>query len=214
MKVSGPVKRLNQKIARSESASIEDRWRWGHTVLRDPHLMSESGKSLRHGAAERLITDAGETSAGKTLLSESEIQRRLRCARSYPYASQIRHAMTDFGTWFDLIKAGFPTYEPEPGEEPADPRTKEEIRRERERRYAVFLREQVGLFPMEDYIPERTALKELGEFVARSEEMSASFEKTARRRRAYYDELAAAVDGDLTVSWAQAHQLLDDPRHP
>lgn len=214
LKVSGPVKRLNQKIARSESASIEDRWRWGHTVLRDPHLMSESGKSLRHGAAEHLIADAGETPSGKTLLSEGEIQRRLRCARAYPYTSQIRHAMTDFGTWFDLIKAGFPPYEPEPGEDPADPRTKEEIRRERERQYAAFLGEQVGLFPLEDYLPERTSLKDLGEFVARSEEMSESFTKTSRRRRAYYDELASAVDGDLTVLWARAHRLLDDPRRP
>lgn len=214
MKVSGPAKRLNQKITRSESTSIEDRCRWGHTVLRDPHLMTESGKSLRHGATEHLIADAGETPSGKPLLSKREIQWRLQCARAYPYASQMRNAITDFATWFDLVQAGFPPYEPEPGEEPADPRTKEEIRRERERQYAAFLGEQVALFPLEDYLPERTALKELGEFVARSEEMATSFEKTSRRRRAYYDELAAAVDGDLTMSWAQAHRLLDDPRHP
>ncbi|MFR0358646.1 hypothetical protein [Streptomyces sediminimaris] len=214
MKVSGPVRRLNQKIARSESASIEDRWRWGHAILRDPHLMTGSGKSLRHGAAENLIASAGETPGGKPLLSEGEIQRRLRCARAYPYASQIRHAVTDFGTWRELVQAGFPPYEPELGEDPADPRTADEIRRERERQYATLLGEQVGLFPLDAYVPERTSLKELGEFVAESEEMAVSFTKTSRRRRAYFDELTTAACGDLTRSWAEAHRLLDDPRHP
>ncbi len=48
---------------------------------------------------------------------------RLQCARAYPTESQIAEALSGFRTSWDLMAAGFPAYEAEPNEPPADFRT-------------------------------------------------------------------------------------------
>ena len=102
------TKSLQRTIARGDGRSIEDRWEYGMAILDNPKRMSASGKSLRHGATEALIAEAAALGSA---LSEQEIQRRIRCARTYKTINEIRHAMTDFGTWYDLIQAGFPEVE-------------------------------------------------------------------------------------------------------
>jgi hypothetical protein len=118
MKTTQYVRQL-KAIEAAEASGIRERWLFGLRFLRDPEVMAPSGKSLRHGAAEKLIAAAGLNSKGKRRLSEQEIQRCIRCARAYPTESQIRRAATDFDSWWDLVDAGFPPYEAPEGEPPA-----------------------------------------------------------------------------------------------
>lgn len=98
-------KKLQRSIAKGDGQTIEGRWVYGRTILTDPAKISDTGKSLRHGAMEALIADA---KAVGSELTEREVQRRLQCARTYKTINQIRHAVSDFGTWHDLVQAGFP----------------------------------------------------------------------------------------------------------
>ena len=66
-----------------------------------------------------------------------EIRYRLEAARAYPCESQIGTARADFGSWNALREAQFPPYDPEPGEEPYDPRSTAERVQQTERQLAL-----------------------------------------------------------------------------
>lgn len=68
-------------IVGADGSGIRERWKYGLRILRDPEVISQSGASLRHGAAEKLIKAAEDRGME---VSAQEIQRRLRCARAYP----------------------------------------------------------------------------------------------------------------------------------
>lgn len=208
IKPSAAVRRLSRKIAASESADIEERWKHGLAILADPNLMSDSGESLRHGALETLIAEAGVTSDGRSRLSEREIQRRIQCARTYCCPSQIRHAVADFPTWRALAEARFPRYDPDPGEEPADPRSPEELRRDLERQFSAVMSEELSLFPLDEYLPERVTVGQLEDYAAETQRMSAGFAAAAARRVAYVERLKTAVGGDVGRTWLEADQAL------
>lgn len=101
MSARTPYLRIERRIASSEHGGIVERWRYGRELL----TAKTGRKQLPHGLTADLIKAA--TKAGLKL-SEQEIQRRIRCAEAYPTEAEVRHTMTDFGTWFDLIQAGFP----------------------------------------------------------------------------------------------------------
>src|SRR4029079_9482954 len=130
------------------------------------------GGGLKHGAAAKLVSEARSRDV---TLSEQEIQRRLRCARAYPMESQIRQAMTDFKTWFDLIQAGFPPYPALDGEAPADYRTRDERRTETARRLLEFAGEQETLFPLDRFEPVEASLKDLVDYAAEMHAMTTRF---------------------------------------
>ena len=119
MKTTQFIRQL-KAIEAAEASGIRERWLFGLRLLRNPDYVTESGKSLRHGVAEQLIAAAGRNAKGRKRLSEQEIQRCLRLARAYPTEAQIRHAVTDFETWRDIVAAGFPPYEAPEGEPPAE----------------------------------------------------------------------------------------------
>lgn len=101
-------KALQRAIARGDGRSIEDRWAYGRALLDDPRKWAASGEQLRAGAIESLIADA---KAVGSKLTETEIRRRLRCARAYPSVDAIRSVATEYATWWDLVQAGFPAVE-------------------------------------------------------------------------------------------------------
>lgn len=197
--------RLEIAISASDTNGIRDRWLWGLRVLNDSEVMAPSGRSLRHGMSDRLIAAAGVNSKGRKRLSEQEIQRRLRCARTYPTETQIRLAATDFESWRDLVTAGFPDYEAPDGEPPADYRTEAERKHDHARALADHMGEQGALFPLADFEPVITTLKELSEYAAEMAALTARFAARDKDRADYLEQLVDAVDGDLSVTWQSAH---------
>jgi hypothetical protein len=199
---NAPYTNQGRAIAAADVGTIRERWLWGVRLLHDADKLSAGGGGLKHGAIADLLASA---KAAGLKLSEQEIQRRLRCARAYPTESQIRISTTDFATWTDLVRAGFPAVEAVPGEPPADYRTASERKRDRNRDLADRGSGQLTLFPLDMFEPVESTLKELGEYVDQQEELTSRFVAHGHKRRAYYDAMVAAVDNDLSVTWAAAH---------
>ena len=198
--------RQEKSIAAADRGGIRERWMWGLRVLNDPEAMS-SDKSLRHGVTDQLVKEAA---ARGYKLSAREIRYRIQCARVYTTEAQIGKALADFDTWWDLIQANFPPYEV-PEEEPlADYRTKAERTQDRGRALMELMDQQSALFPLDDFDPRSTTLKELQDYTEEMETLTARFAERDRRRRAYLEQLIEAAGEDLSVTWKEAHDRLDD----
>jgi hypothetical protein len=192
--------RQEQAIAAADSGGIRQRWLWGLRLLRDPERMSSS-RSLRHGVTEQLIAAA---KANCLKLSTREIQARLQCARAYPTEAQISRSTADFEHWSALVQANFPPYEAPEGEPPADHRTDAERVQDRARALLDFTGEQGSLFPLRDFEPVTTTLKELVDYTEQQEELTARFVRHGRKRRIYLDNLVEAAGNDLSMTWQEA----------
>jgi hypothetical protein len=197
--------RQEKAIAAADKGGIRERWVWGLRLLRDPEAMS-SEKSLKHGVTDQLI--AAATASGLKL-SDREIRYRLQCARAYPTEAEIGNVIADFDTWFDLIQAGFPSYEVPDDEPPADHRTDAERKRDHARAALDLIGEQGTLFPLDQFEPVETTLKELQNYTQEMEELTARFAARDAERRAYLDKLVAAADNDLSMTWRDAQDRLN-----
>jgi hypothetical protein len=204
---------LERAIAASDRGGILDRWRWGTRVLNDPKMVTPAG-NLRHGRLAQLIADA---KADGIVLTEQEVQRRLRCARTYRSEAEIRESAHGFKNWDELARAGFPPVQVplDADTEPFDPRDSYEKRRDAARELERVAREEAGgQFALFDYFPaERfSQLSTLAELRKYAEEMAEWTERQAdadKRRLAYVKQLLAAVHGDEGRTWADAQAALD-----
>jgi uncharacterized protein with von Willebrand factor type A (vWA) domain len=196
-------------IEAAETSGIRERWMFGLRLLRDHEVMAESGKSLKHGVAEELIAAAGADAKGKKRLNEQEIQRCIRCARAYPTEAQIRMAATDFGSWSEIVQAGFPAYDAPEGEPPADHRNDAERARDRARALAALGEmdsDQLTLFPLDQYEPTQATLKELADYADEMSAMTERFRKRDTQRQEYVERLIEAACGDMSATWQDAHR--------
>ncbi len=207
MKTTQHLRQL-KAVEAADTNLIREWWMFGLRLLRDQEIMSPSGLSLRHGETEKLIHAAGRDAKGRPRLSAQKIQRAIRCARTYQTESQIRRAATDFDTWSDLVDAGFPPYPAEEGEPPADHRTDRERDEDHHRALLDLVGDQGALFPLRDFEPVVTTLKDLQEYTAQQEELTARFVAHGKKRRDYLNRLIAAADNDLSVTWQEAHDRL------
>jgi hypothetical protein len=180
---------------------------WGLRLLRDPDAFNQGSSQLKPGRADELIA---ATTARGYKLSATEIRNRLRCARAYPTEAQIQQILVEFETWSALIQADFPAREAPQGEPTADHRTDDERRRDHARALAELVNEQGALFPLSDFEPQETTVKELQEYTREMEDLTARFAERDRKRREYVDRLAAAAEGDLSMTWKEAHDRLGD----
>ncbi|HZR50055.1 MAG TPA: hypothetical protein VFB06_11105 [Streptosporangiaceae bacterium] len=203
--------RREKNIAASDTGGVLERWAFGRDLLTDPAKTTPAG-NLKHGVLAELI---GRAAAGGYKLTEQEIQRRLRAARTYPSEAQIREALTDFANWDALARAGFPPVEAPPDTLPFDPRDSGERARDAAREFTRHANgsgsEQLTLF---DFFPDDkfTELSTLGELMKYAHEMAELTERYARKdreRAAYLDSLIAAVHGDLSKTWEEAQAALD-----
>jgi len=192
---------IDRRIAASEIGSIRERWLYGLRLLADPDAIAPGG-GLKNGVAETLIAAA---KARGIKLSATEIRYRLMCARAYPTEGQFVTAVTNFETWTDLRSAGFPPYSADPDEAPADARTPAERKRDQSRLLLDQLGEQDALFPLDQFEPAETLLDDLVKYQEKQQQITNGFIATAARRREYLDRLTAAVGGDLSRSWRDAH---------
>jgi hypothetical protein len=197
--------RQEKAISAADSGSIRERWLWGLRLLRDPEAFAPGSSQLKPGRADELVKAA---TASGLKLSEREIRRRLQCARTYPTEAEFGHAVAEFGTWSDLADANFPRFEVVPDELPADHRTQAERDHDRARALVDLIGEQGSLFPLRDFEPVTTTLKELVAYAEQQEELTARFVEHGRKRREYLNSLIEAADGDLGATWQEAHDRL------
>jgi hypothetical protein len=203
--------RQSSAIAAADSGGIRERWMWGLRLLRDPDAFNPGSSQLRPGRADVLI--AAHATRG-IKLSTTEIRYRLQCARAYPTEAEFATACGEFGSWSDLRNAGFPTYEAPLGEPLADHRTPEEVRRDRARQLTDITNPQGALFPLSHFEPITATLKELQEYAQEQAELTARFVAHDDKRRAYLAELVQAADGDLSMTWQEAHDRLPHDDEP
>jgi hypothetical protein len=196
--------RAERDVLAADGSGIRARWLFGLRLLHDRELMSEGGGGLKHGVAAKL---SAEAASRDMTLSQREIRYRLQAARAYPQESQIGKAIADFKTWFDLIQARFPAIAATPGEPPADHRTTEERRRDNARRLKDAIGDDLTLFPLDEYEPAESTLKDLHGYSDRQDRMTAGFVATGVKRRAYLAALDAAAGDDWSMTWAEAHRL-------
>jgi hypothetical protein len=91
-------------IMKGERGDTEQRWHYGCDLIKERKGFSK----LPKGRLNELIVEA--VRAGLKL-SEREIQRRIKLATVYGSLAELRHAVTEFGSWHDLVQAGFPAVE-------------------------------------------------------------------------------------------------------
>jgi hypothetical protein len=198
--------RQEKAIHASDADGIRERWLWGLRLLNDPERMS-STKSLKHGVMDELITAAD---AAGVKLTAAEIRARLQCARAYKTEAQISRSTEDFEQWSALVQANFPPYEIPPGEPPADYRTDEQKKKAANLLRLDTFGEQGTLFPLDDFVPAEATLKDLQLYTEQMEELTARFARRDRKRRTYFERLAAAAHGDLSMTWQEAHDRLGE----
>lgn len=194
--------RQEKAIAAADAGGIRERWMWGLRLLRDPDAFAPGSSQLKPGRADELARSA--TAAGRKL-SEREIRRRLQCARAYPTESEFGQALAEFSSWFDLADANFPRFDAEEGELPADHRTDAERQRDHARALTDILGEQGTLFPLADFEPHETPLKDLKAYTDEMAELTARFRRRDEERQAYLAQLIDAAGGDLSATWQDAH---------
>lgn len=195
--------RIERAISAAAESDIRERWLWGLRLLRDPDAFAPGSTQLKPGRADQLIRAA---KAAGLKLSEREIRYRVQCARAYPTESQIRHAGAEFEDWSSLRAAGFPAFDAPEGEPPADHRNETERQRDHARAMAVLIGEQATLFPVADFEPDETPLKDLKAYADEMAELTERFRKRDADRQAYLEQLIEAVDGDLSETWQTAHE--------
>jgi hypothetical protein len=194
------TKSLQRAIARDDKHGIESRWAYGRAILADPKRMSASGKSLRNGAIEALIAEAGFKADGVTpALSRREIQYRVECARAYETITQLRTAACAIDDWTEFRETGFPSVVVD--EVPSPESLLDDIEATDPQEF-----EQLGLFPpMVKSVPlESASLRVLVSYAEDMRNMTASFARRDEERAAHLRDLCAAVGGDLDVLYPDA----------
>ena len=210
--------RLEKHITASDAGGIIERWRFGSRLLADDRMTTPAG-NLRHGVLARLIAEA---KADGYILTEQEIQRRLRCARAYRSEAEILESAHGFRNWDELARAGFPPVQVplEADTDPYDPRDPDEKRRDAARELARIAEEENGgqlalfdHFPADRFDPLAT-LAELTKWACEMADWTERQAEADRKRLAYLKELTDAVNGDLGKTWEQAQAALDAAESP
>lgn len=199
--------RQEKAILAGDKNTARERWLWGLRLLRDPDAFAPGSSQLKPGRVDELVRAA---KAAGLKLSEREVQYRLRAARTYQTESEIAQALAEFPTWTALINSGFPAFEAPEDEPPADHRTDAERKRDHARALADQLGEQGTLFPLSDFEPITTTLKELAEYAAEMAELTERFAARDRERQAYLNRLVDAAEGDMSMTWQVAHDRLGE----
>jgi hypothetical protein len=201
-------------IAAADSSGIRERWLWGLRLLDDPQMFREGSTQLIPGVREALIHAAAKR--GVTL-SDSEIARRLNCARTYKTEAEFSHAVAEFQSWRDLSNANFPAYKRPDGEPDADYREKPERDKDTGNWVATAYQEEhdPGLFKAAQWMKEPT-VRDLAEYAAMCRKKTEGYAATDRRRDEYVATLVGFARGDDDMLASDAHRAAfgDDPAEP
>ena len=205
--------KLEKNIAASDTGGILERWRYGRTLLTDPKRTHPNGR-LKHGELAKLVTEA---KAAAFDISDTEIQRRMQAARAYETEAEVSHAVRQFGTWHDLVAAGFPQVELPDGVDPGEPydphaadrkppkaASQEPLTTSDGKRVPEF--DPPVKFGGDEHGP-RSTIEDLYAACKESEGYTERMAANDAKRRGYVDDLADAAGGDLTKTWYEAEVL-------
>jgi hypothetical protein len=195
--------RMEKTILASDGDTITERWKWGRRVLNDDTAVTPRGY-LQHGVLDRYLAKAKSQGIR---LSEREIQRRLKAARTYRTEAEIRHAVSDFNTWHDLVAAAFPEVTLDDPGEPYDPRHHDEKLRDngRKLRRAELERWQQSFPGMDEY----TTLQDMVKLLAERQGLTSRRVREEAVLAGELQSLIDAVDGDLSATVEEALDALD-----
>ena len=206
----GRYLKLEKNIAASDTGGILERWRYGRTLLTDPKRTHPNGR-LKHGELAKLVTEA---KAAAFDISDTEIQRRMQAARAYETEAEVSHAVRQFGTWHDLVAAGFPQVELPDGVDPGEPYDPHAADRKPPKAASQEPLTTSDGKPVPEFSPRirfggdehgpRSTIEDLYGACKESEGYTDRMIANDAKRRAYVDDLASAVGGDLTKTWYEA----------
>lgn len=219
MASSRPYITREKAISAADTGTIRERWEYGRQLLVDDARTTPAGNLRRNGVLDGLVRAALKIRATRSSTSryegmKREIQYRLQVARAYPTEGQIRHVVSDFESWHDLIAAGFPPYPAAEGERPYDPRTTREIERAHDRSGASILPEALEQRALFERFGDDTTLAALQRYADEQSELTARFAARCEDRHAYLDALVKAVNGDLSRTYGEARAALAGPDGP
>ena len=197
--------RQEKAIAVGAADDIERRWKWGLRLLHDPQAFAKGSSQLRPGVSDGLVKSAR---ACGFKLSESEIRWRLQCARAYPSETAIRCARSEYRDWWSLCRAGFPPVDVSPDEPPADHQTDTERDQDRAAALMDLIGDQGSLFSLRDFEPTTSTLADLRTYTDEGKKLTARFARHDAKREEYMNRLEAAANGDMSMTWLEAHSLL------
>lgn len=198
--------RQEKAIAAGPSEDMRRRWIWGLRLVRDPDAFAPGSSQLKKGRADELV--AAHKAAGLNF-SATEMRLRIQCARTYQTESEFNRMLLNFRSWRAVCDAGFPAYERDPDEPLADHRTDAERKHDHGRALLDHIGDQGAFFPLSDFEPITTTVKEMRVYAEAMVAMASSFHEHAKERLAYVDQLSEAVDGDESVTWQDAQDRLD-----
>lgn len=101
MSKHSPYLRLEKQIASDERGGIMHRWRYGRDLIKERKGFAK----LPKGRLNELIVEAVRDGLR---LTDREIQRRIKLATVYGSEAELRQALTEFGSWSEIVNAGFP----------------------------------------------------------------------------------------------------------
>jgi hypothetical protein len=205
--------REEKYIAALDTGSIRRRVEYGWRQLADRKVTHPNGR-VRHGVDEALVLNA--TLSGYKL-SVSELRYRRQAGKTYDTEAKLANMLASFDTWRDLIQARFPAVDvPDDDGEMPDRRDADEKRRDAantRKQLTAAMENYPTLFDWDpphqfrgDEHGPRSAIKELYAVCDESERYTAGMAANDTKRRAYVDECAAAVGGDLDKTWYEAEQ--------
>ncbi len=90
---------LDARVDQAEGEGLRARWEFGHELL-----LERVGKLLPRGRLDELV--------GRTGKSREELQRRVRFAERFPTEAELRHAVSQFGSWHAIVNEALPDEEP------------------------------------------------------------------------------------------------------
>lgn len=85
--------KIEERILGAEDTGLRARWEFGHELL--AHHVNRNGR-LRHGLASELGIHA------------AELNRRKRFAQLFGTPDELDHAMSEFGSWYEVVHRGLP----------------------------------------------------------------------------------------------------------
>ena len=203
----GRYLKLEKNIAASDTGGILERVRYAQALL-DNRAKTHPNGRLKHGVTAELI---GIAASIGVKLSDTELRYRMQAARTYDSEAKLAKISGEFANWWALIQAGFPSIEV------ADEPDSDESRMSRKDPMKPPTQEPLPTVdgkPVPEFSPRirfggdehgpRSTIEDLYGACKESEGYTERMIANDAKRRAYVDDLASAVGGDLTKTWYEA----------
>lgn len=83
--------RIEERIGAAEDSGLRARWEFGHELL-----AARDGKGRLPNGYLKAVSE-------RTGVARGELQRRTRFAERFPTEDELCHAMTQFGSWYEVV---------------------------------------------------------------------------------------------------------------